>query len=67
MYNEYMPQNKWQAKISDISVTGWKSYFLSTKLLHEVKLRDFQYQINNKTLVTNSILTKNNKIDSGVL
>ena len=29
--NEYIPQNKWQAEIGDISRNEWKSYFLSTK------------------------------------
>ena len=34
--NEYMPQNKWQAEIGDISEYEWKSYFLSTYKWHEV-------------------------------
>ena len=29
--NDYIPQNKWQAEISDITENEWKSYFLSTK------------------------------------
>ena len=29
--NIYIPQNKWQAEIGDISENEWKSYFLSTK------------------------------------
>ena len=64
--NDYIPQNKWQAEIGDITENEWKSYFLSTKKWHEVKLRDFQYKINNNILVTNSFLAKINKIDSGV-
>ena len=31
-----------------------------------MKLRDFQYKVNNKILVTNSFLFKINKIDSAV-
>ena len=64
--NDYIPQNKWQAEIGDISENEWKSYFLSTKKQHEVNLRDFHYKINNNILVTNSFLAKINKIDSGV-
>ena len=45
--NHDIPQNKWQAEIGDISENERKSYFLSTKKWHEVKLRDFQYNINN--------------------
>ena len=56
--NEYIPQNKWQAEIGDISVTEWKSYFLNTKKWHAVKLRDFQYTIGNNILFTNSFLAK---------
>ena len=29
--NDYIPQNKWQAEIGDITENEWKSYFLSTK------------------------------------
>ena len=29
--NDYIPQNKWQADIGDITENEWKSYFLSTK------------------------------------
>ena len=56
--NDYIPQNKWQAEIGDITENEWKSYFLSTKKWHEVKLQDFQYKINNNILVTNSFLAK---------
>ena len=34
------------------------------KTVAEVKIRDFQYKINNKILVTNSFLAKINKVDS---
>ena len=62
--NEYIPQGKWQAEIGNISENEWKLYFLNIKQWHEVKIRDFQYKINNKILVTNSFLAKINKIDS---
>ena len=64
--NEYIPQGKWQAEIGNITGNEWKLYFLNIKQCHEVKLRDFQYKINNKILVTNSFLFKINKIDSDV-
>ena len=64
--NEYIPQGKWQAEIGNITENEWKLYFLNIKQCHEVKLRDFQYKINNKILVTNSFLFKINKIDSDV-
>ena len=34
------------------------------KYINEIKLRDFQFKINNKILVTNSFLYKINKIDN---
>ena len=39
-------------------------YHRTLKLFHEIKLRDFQYKINNKILVTNSFLYKINKTDN---
>ena len=33
-------------------------YYRTLKLFHKTKLRDFQYKINNKILVTNSFLYK---------
>ena len=62
--NEYIPQGKWQAEIGNISENEWKLYFLNLKQWHEVKIRDFQYKVNNKILVTNSFIAKINKIDS---
>ena len=64
--NEYIPQGKWQAEMGDIRENEWKSYFLNIKQWHEIKLRDFQYKINNKVLVTNSFLFKINKVDSEI-
>ena len=64
--NEYIPQGKWQAEIGNIRENDWKLYFRNIKHWHEVQIRDFQYKINNKILVTNSFLFKINKIDSEV-
>ena len=58
--NEYIPQTKWQAEMGAIGEEEWKMYHRTLKLFHEIKLRDFQYKINNKILVTNSFLYKIN-------
>ena len=60
--NEYKPQGKWQAEIGNTSENDWKLYFRNIK----VQIRDCQYKIKNKILVTNSFIFKINKIDSEV-
>ena len=50
--NKYIPQGKWQAEIGNISKNEWNLYFLNIKQWHEVKIRDFQYKINSKILIT---------------
>ena len=62
--NEYISQAKWQAEMGAIGEEEWKMYYRILKLFHETKLRDFQYKINNKILVTNSFLYKINKTDN---
>ena len=62
--NEYIPQAKWQTEMGAIGEEKWKMYHRTIKLFHEIKLRDFQYKINNKILVTNSFLYKINKTDN---
>ena len=62
--NEYIPQAKWQTEMGAIGEEEWKMYHRTLKLFHEIKLRDFQYKINNKILVTNSFLYKINKTDN---
>ena len=54
--NEYIPLAKWQTEMGAIGEEEWKMYHRTLKLFHEIKLRDFQYKINNKILVTNSFL-----------
>ena len=56
---------KWQATLGDITENEWKTYHSYITNIKEIKLRDFQYKINNKILVTNSFLRKINRIDSG--
>ena len=62
--NEFIPQAKWRAEMGAIGEEEWKMYYRTLKLFHETKLRDFQYKINNKILVTNSFLYKINKTDN---
>lgn len=61
---EFVQQNKWQVEMGNIGEKEWQNYFSTIQRLNEVKLRDFQYKINNKILVTNSFLFKINKIDN---
>ena len=57
---------KWQATLGDTTENEWKTYHSYITNIKEIKLRDFQYKINNKILVTNSFLRKINRIDSGL-
>ena len=57
---------KWQATLGDITENEWKPYHSYITHIKEIKLRDFQYKINSKILVTNSFLRKINRIDSGL-
>ena len=61
---EFVQQNKWQVEMGNIGEKKKQNYFSTIQRLNEVKLRDFQYKINNKILVTNSFLFKINKIDN---
>ena len=44
--------------MGDMGEEEWNMYYRTLKLFHETKLREFQYKINNKILVTNSFLFK---------
>ena len=61
---KFVQQNKWQVEMGNIGEKEWQNYFSTIQKLNEVKLRDFQYKINNKILVTNSFLFEINKIDN---
>lgn len=62
--NEINLHTKWQAVVGEINDQDWRSYNTYVKKIKEVKLKDFQFKINNKILVTNSFLRKINKIDT---
>ena len=57
---------KWQETLGQINENEWKFYHSSINKVREIKLKDFQYKINNKILVTNSFLRNINKIDSNL-
>ena len=49
---------KWLQEINDITVVEWKMYNKKLNQINEVKLKDFQYKILNRILVTNRFLYK---------
>ena len=55
--------NKWEREIGYISNDELLSYNLLIKELKEVALKDFQFKIINKILVTKSFLHRIRKID----
>lgn len=61
--NKFTPNDKWLREVGNINEMEWNNFYLVIKSLKEVKLKDFQYKINNKILVTKSFLHKINKID----
>ena len=56
--------NIWGNQFGYISDKEWKLYNTSSNDIKEVKLADFQYKIDNKSLVTNSFLFKINEINN---
>ena len=62
--NEVIIPNKWINEIGDIQIGEWKKINKKLNYIKEIKLRDFQFKINNRILVTNSFLFKIKKKDS---
>ena len=62
--NKLEPNYKWIQEIGNFSNQELNDYNRVIKSIKEVKLKDFQYKINNKILVTKSFLYKINKIDN---
>ena len=57
--NEILVPNKLLNEIGDISGEEWKKKInRNLTYIKEVKLRDFQFKINNRILVTNTFLSK---------
>ena len=62
--SEKVLPNRWQRDLGNISKEEKSQYNSALNDIKEVKLKDFQYKINNRILATNSFLYKINKIDS---
>ena len=61
---EQVQINRWNTDLGQITIEEQKLGNANLKYINEIKLRDFQFKINNKILVTNSFLYKINKIDN---
>ena len=64
MVEDINKHNKWENELGHINERDWNIYHSVVTDIDEIKLRDFQYKINNKILVTKSFLFKINKIDN---
>ena len=62
----FVHNNKWEPVGININEQSWKKYHSVIKALNEVKLKDFQYKITNKILVTKSFLYRINKTDDNL-
>ena len=60
------PAQKWANIIGNITQEEWNSINVNIKNIKEVKLKDFQFKINNHILVTKSFLFKINKTDNDI-
>lgn len=64
--NENIQPNKWINEIGDITVDEWKKFNGDLIYIKEMKLRDFQYKLNNRILVTNTFLYKIKRKESSL-
>ena len=62
--NEIIVPVKWQDEIGEIPNHEWEKINKNLHYIKEIKLRDFQFKINNRILVTNSFLFKIKKKDN---
>ena len=58
--------NRWLNEVGNISEKQWENYNYVIQSVSEVKLKDFQYKITNRILVTKSFLFKINKVDDNL-
>ena len=58
--------SRWERDIGYISAAEMKAYYSIIPTLKEIKLRDFQYEITNKLLVTKSFLYRIHKADDNL-
>ena len=61
---EQLNKDRWNTELGHITNEEKNKVNSSLKYINEIKLRDFQFKINNKILVTNSFLHKINKINN---
>ena len=61
---EQFINERWKTEIGNITEEEQRKVNSNLRYINEIKLRDFQFKINNKILVTNSFLYKINKTDS---
>ena len=70
IYDTLLPVNetniptKWQQERNDITIEEWKTYNKKLSHIKEVKLKDFQFKILNRILVTNRFLFKIKRIET---
>ena len=60
------PSEKWIKELGDIQQDEWNTYNRIIKDIKETKLKEFQFKINNRILLTKSFLYKINKVDDGM-
>ena len=61
---EQLNKDRWNTELGHITNEEQNKANSSLKYINKIKLRDFQFNINTKILVTNSFLHKINKIDN---
>lgn len=54
--NQLQTTNRWNKDLGDIASEEMKTFNKNLKYIKEIKLRDFQYKINNIIMSTNSFL-----------
>ena len=64
--NKPIIHTRWLNEVGDISEHQWKNYNRVIQKVNEVKLKDFQYKIINRILVTKSFLFKISKVDDNL-
>ena len=64
--NEIIVPKNWINEIGEISEDEWKKFSKHLNNIKEVKLRDFQFKINNRIFVTNTFLCKIKKKENNL-
>ena len=64
--NKPIIHNRWLNEVGNISEKQWENNNHAIKSVSEVKIKDCQYKITNRILVTKSFLFKINKVDDNL-